>query len=304
MTESIQAPLSRTVRSDISLSIDGTISVQVDVFAAVGDDRLGLNGICNHEHAPAKVKQSLACPVCGNSDQSTHVRGKEVEGGIVIVPSDVLAQSRQVAADYHDEINLTVHRAIDVASAMPSGKTYYLKVSKKSPAALSRYVTLAHVLEARPDLALVGVGSLKGAISRFVLVSSGGTLMLRQLADPALVRQRPVIAGDNDLDAVGATKVEAILEMLVSDFDPLARTNFAEQVIQSFIDDAQPEPAAEVVLLPTAEQAPVQGIDTALDGWVAELQARTGKTLVAVPDEAPAAPKKRATRKAKVKVSA
>lgn len=293
-TTSIQQPLSRTVRSGISLTIDGTISVEVDVFAAVAEERIGLNGFCAHDHAPARVKQSLSCPVCGNADQASHQRGKEVDGGVVIVPPEVIAESKGKAAEVHDEINLAVHRAIDVAQAMPSGKTYYLKVSKAQPAALSRYVSLAQALEARPDLALVGIGSLKGAVSRFVLVSSGGTLMLRQLADPGLVRQRPVVTGDNDVDQAATAKIGAILDMLVSDFDPLERTNYAEQVIQGYLDEAIPVAAAEA---PAPAEAPiVNGVDVALDSWVAELQARTGKALVAVPD-APAA-KKRAPRKA------
>lgn len=291
-TSMIQQPLSRTVRSGISLSIDGTISVEVDVFAAVADDRLGLNGFCASEHAPAKVKQTLACPICGNSDQATHQRGKEVDGGIVVVPPEVLEAAKGKAEEFHGEINLSVHKAVDVAEAMPSGKTYYLKVAKKHPAALTRYVALASVLESRTDLALVGVGSLKGALSRFVLMSSGGTLMLRQLADPALVRQRPVVTGDAPVDVAAAAKIESIIDMLVTDFDPLERTNYSEQVVQEFIDAAQPVPAAE---LPTQDRPSEPGIDASLDNWVAELQARTGKALVAVPD---AEPKKRAPRKA------
>ncbi len=299
----VQPGLKRAARSEVTLRID-MVGVPVSVFGAVEEDDSGaLNQLCYNGHEPVRVKRSFVCPTC--SETRGHVKGQQKGDGYVVVPEAVIAQAAEADKFAHDEITLSVHRTAEVNLAMPAGKSYYLDVSKRHPTSRKLYAALAQVIDSRPDLTLVGTFANRSSAYRYSLIASHGTLMLRQMAEPTQVRQRPVIdsvAGADDVDLLSK-----ILELSVKPFDPLTRASKRSAVIAAYVDGAQvsgPGPVlserdgAVATLIADAEAA--VDISSQLNAMLAAAEQRAAAAAapaVVEPVKPKRAPRKRAAAK-------
>lgn len=204
-------PLTGAVSSNVTLSY-ALLSVSVSLHAAVGEDTsTTLHQVCVHEHAPSRVKQKLYCPVCDNEDRATFAKARAVGDALVVIPEEVQAQ---VAVKKSTSISLTIHPEREVSSVLlPSGKSYYLSVKAESPDALTQYTVLSRLISDRPDLAFMCKVALRSAVNIFQLVAAGdGVLVLRQMADAALIREHPSIAF-SPIEGVNAQLLDVASQM-------------------------------------------------------------------------------------------
>lgn len=241
----VQPPLSRALRSNVTLSI-GVIAFPVSIHGAVNDDETGMTTICQHtgseDHAgsaAAAVKLRKYCPVC-DADHD-FVSARKVDAGFVVVPKEVAEQADEAEVGAKDSIALKVHKATDVSGAMLTGKQYY--ISAKSAAAKASYAVVAALLAKRPDLVLMGEWAARSVASLYTVQANDGVLIMRQVARPELVRQRPEVGAPVDAGLVSA--LEQFVDATVVPYDALAYRSGRAQVMTEFFAKATPISAAE-----------------------------------------------------------
>jgi non-homologous end joining protein Ku len=187
-------PLANAVSANVTLSL-GLISLPVFVHGAVTeDDTQSLRTVCTNEHAPTPIKGVYRCPECSSEDGATFSKAREEGGGVfTVVPPQVIEQAQAAGDPFKKSISLTVHPAREVSSVLlPSGKSYYLAI--RTDSMRRPYTLLSRLIDTRPDLAFMCKFTLRSSTSIFQLTTAGeGTLVLRQMADAALVRSHPVI---------------------------------------------------------------------------------------------------------------
>lgn len=194
-------PLTSATSAGVTLSF-GMLNLTVSVHGAVGeDDSRAMKIVCQHEHPATPVKQQLSCPVCSNADASTFAKAKVVGDGLVVIPPEVIEQDKAASAEFKKSITISAHPSTEVTAVlMPTGKSYYLSMKTPNQAMLDTYTLLGHLVRTRTDLAFMCKFTLRSATSIFQLTTAGeGTLVLRQMADAALVREHPSIVF-SDLD--------------------------------------------------------------------------------------------------------
>ncbi len=279
-------PLSRATKAGVVIKI-GMLALPVSVHSSVADEE-DLKTVCAHtgtgktEEALSTIRQSRACPVC----EATEGFGKAapVGDGFIEVPAEVLEAA--AAAEDIGDLELGIHPASEVVKhTLATGRTYYLSTKVAHQA----YATFARVVADRDDLALVAMLNIRGAAHPYRLVAEDGTLLLRQLADPALVRERPQIEGDV-LDA-NVASLNRIFEDNLSTFDPASLARPKNRIITEYLEGKAPVPAAQV---------DSSGGATVID-FTAQLAASLPKTAAKkAATKAPAAPAKKATPRKRV----
>lgn len=218
VTGSARPPIG-TVISRVHVNLGGMIAFDAAMRGAVIDDKTAtLSNLCQHEDGTVSpVQQVYTCPVCdrhGKSDE--FVKGQAKHDGYVIVPDDIVNAADGADDEHKGKLTLTVHNAADVTHALPNGKVYYLAPNVNGTTS-EHYATLARVMAERPDLAFVGIVAMRKIAQRYVLTSDGVTITCNQLADPALVRERPT-AGVPANDATVAA-MHKLMDVIVSPFD-------------------------------------------------------------------------------------
>lgn len=245
----------------------GPIILEAGVLSAVTDEgTTGLSSICQHtgtKHGSkpaAKIRRRDFCPTCDNDDKEKFGKGRVAGTSVTVVESAELEAIKQLDQEAVKKIVINVHPAAELAVAIPSGKTYYL--APRGPAAASNYLLLGQVLANRPNLAFVGEFSFGSAASLYQILVDGDVLILRQLARPELIKDRPVIEGTPDeryLDML-----TQLAELTCTPFDPAAYRSKRLDAIGELLAKAttvalgggeKGEPAAPPVDLATALQA-------------------------------------------------
>lgn len=282
--------VSRTIRV-ASLQL-GPITAEVGILGAVEDEDAGLVSICVHgqpegEATPARIKRKDFCPVCDNEDKSTFLKGKVVGNGIVPIPREALEEIASGAEESKKKISLTSHPGKALTAAFPSGKSYYLA---PRPGAANNYALLATVLAERPNQAFVGEFSFGGAPALYQLVVDEGILIMRQLARPESVRDRPVVDG-----LVNDQYLQLALQFadaICAPYDPSAYRDRRAEALAKVIESTVPVPLADA-------EGPVSVATTDLGAALKAALAAAGSTE---PAGAPAArrPGSRTARKTAV----
>lgn len=218
------AALSRSI-SNIRVTLGALVNFQASIHSAVeGNENAGLSSLCIHEnteHAkqPASpIKRRDFCPVCDNDDKATFRKGQLSGSSAVMLTAEQVEAAKAHGQKIKGTLELRTHTTGSVAGTFPTGKSYYLNA--KSPADTKLYALVAQTMQAHPELTLIGEASLRGAAMLYQVIADDGVLIMRQLARPEMVRERPVIEGEAD------PKLGPLLEQLLTrsaePFDPQA----------------------------------------------------------------------------------
>lgn len=246
----------------------GLISLETAVVGAIADgEDSKLKTLCQHtgtkheKEGASTTKRRDFCPTCDNDDKSTFVKGKLVGDAAIIVPQEELDEIKAADAASTKKIELTVHKAADLIGAFPSGKSYFL-APRGSGA--NHYALVAELVARRTDLAFVGQFSFGGAPALYQVLSDAGILILRQLARPELVKERPEVDGlvDEKLLALA----EQFADTLCAPYDPADYASKRAAAVQAALAKAAPvalsgtpgdtaAPAAQVDLASALEAA-------------------------------------------------
>ena len=226
----------------------GLLNVPVKVQTAITDSAPRFNTVCTHGHAPTKVKQSLACPACGNADRATFEKGHDNgDGTITVVNPDDLAQHQEVPAEVKEAITLSVHPAEDVDNAVPGGRTYWLAPGKGGEAGYTAFVA---VLRAHPDHALCTVFATRSRPSMYRVALHDDALMLVELAWPGDVTSIDVPEGDAPEAMV--QQLALVISSASTPFDPSTYFDARAKAVEDFLSQQQavaagitPEDASE-----------------------------------------------------------
>jgi non-homologous end joining protein Ku len=273
-------PLTSATSAGVTLSF-GMIAVTVSVHGAVGeDDSRAMKIVCSNGHAATPVKQRLTCGVvhadgkpCGNDGSIQDFgRAREVDGGFVVIPPEVIEKDKEASAAYKKSIALSVHPASEVTSVlMPSGKSYYLSIKQQSASALLNYTLLSRLVTANPDKAFMAKFTLRSATSVFQLVAAGeGTLVLRQMADADLVREHPSI-GFTDLDERTLELAGLVAEQQLTPFLVAEHGSGKSSIIADYAATQTPQTPVEVatVAKPVAAGGSISDLTAALEAMLA-----------------------------------
>jgi len=229
----------------------GPIGLEVNVMSAVEDEDAGLVSVCLHdtvsdeqlasmgvtrETSPSTIKRRDYCPVCDNDAKGTFHKAKIVGGAAVLI--DATALQALVAADEPTKknIELTVHPAAQLTAAFPSGKSYWL--APRSAAGGANYGLLATLLAMRPDLGFIGQFSFNGAPALYQLVVSEGMLMMRQLARPSALRDRPVVAVEGE--SAFLELAEKFADTICAQYDPADYGNQRSAAVAALVEASVP----------------------------------------------------------------
>jgi non-homologous end joining protein Ku len=281
-------PLTSATSSGVTLSL-GMIAVTVSVHGAVGEDESrSMKIVCSHGHAPTPIKQHQRCDVihpavgedepkpCANATGAVEGfgRARAVDAGFVVIPPEVLEKDKDANALFKKSIALTVHPTEEVTSVlMPSGKSYYLALKTPNAATLYAYSLLSRMVADHPEKAYMAKFSLRSATSVFQLTVAGkGTLVLRQMADAALVREHPSIAF-TDLDARTLELAGMVAEQQLTPFLVAEHGTGKSSIIADYAATQTP-------------QSPVQVADTTkpmAGGSIADLTAALEMMLAPTP---------------------
>lgn len=214
-------PLTTPVAKDALLSF-GLVNLTVNVHTSVADIKdAPTHQACDNEaHGLTRVRQTLACPDCGNADKASFVRVREISKQLHLVHEEWLREQAAEAAKFKSAMPITMHPAEQVHAALiPNGKAYYVTVRPGShPSVWEAYNTLVAMIAARPEVAFLTKLTFRTALQLFTLTTSDGMLMLNAMADSEMVRERPVIeaapVSQKNL-AIGMQVIDAALQ----DFD-------------------------------------------------------------------------------------
>jgi len=280
----------RPIRSGVQLVIAGMVSIPVSIFSAQDTDSDGdLTNVCTaeaHADRPSTIRQVYRCPIC--EVESGFVKGKKVDDGLVVIPKEIIEKAEAATAELKGSIQMSVHDATEVNQMMPSGKSYYL-TAKAGPAAES-YVALAKLMEQRPDLTFVGQHAMKGGPAPYQLIVADGTLVLRQMARPDLVRERPQV--DGDVSELKVQQFSAVLDMLKTNYDPTSFLSERSKVLTEYVSQQAPQAPAAA---PGTVDTSITSLEDQLAAVLAQAQAQS---QAAAEPAAPAKPaRKRAAKK-------
>lgn len=216
----------------------------VAVATAVADDSKtnSVNYLCNgvdakHKHDVSPVNSIMTCPVCKNADETTFKRGKFTQGVASIIDAAELAAARVVDPKEYTTITLATYDAAEIARhTLPQSKPYFLELANKGEADL--YAAFVAMVTATPELAYIGVFSLKGASKIHQLGVFENALTITPIAWPASIKQPPANLGTPNqgnltlaIDLVRATKTA---------FNPDAYVNERAQRVAAVIDAGTP----------------------------------------------------------------
>lgn len=247
------AALSRSV-SNIRITLGALVNFQASVHSAVEDnENAGLSSLCKHEDTkhegrPASpIRRRDFCPVCDNDDKAKFHKGQKSGNSAIIIPKEQLEAAAAHGQAIKGTLELRTHTADSVNGTFPTGKSYYLNA--KSPADAKLYALVAKTLAAHPELTLIGEASLRGSAMLYQVVADGGTLIMRQLARPETVRERPVVEGEAD-EKLGPL-LEQLLTLSAEPFKPEAYVSQRAKALTEALA------AAPTVALVTEDGAPV-----------------------------------------------
>lgn len=258
-------------------------------YLCVGKDK-------DNVHDVSTVDSVLTCPVCKNNDRETFKRGKFRQGVASIIDAAELAAARVVDPKEYSTITISTYDAEEIdRCTLPQSKPYFLELPNKGDADL--YATFVEMVKATPEIAYIGVFSLKGASRIHRLSVFENALTITPIAWPAAIKQPPANLGTPNqgnlalaIDLVRATK---------QSFDPDNYVNDRAKRVAAVIDAGTPVAA---MVDKQGKVAPVTSAAPAMDDALRQAVAAAKAAKAPAPRKAPAkrAPAKRAP-KAKAK---
>ncbi len=267
-----EAEVGKKVRAGVIIQL-GLLGLTVDLHSAVIEEE-HYNNVCTNGHPETAVRQHLRCPTCDNDGRDVKFRkAKQIgKGSYLVVPEDVLQQAQQVGLEHFKELTLKVYRA-DQCDLQPNGKAYYLS----SPRQGDSYAMLREIVRNHPDLMFVGQFTMRegSAPGLYTLVANNGTLVLRQMARPDMLRGRPATDGSVNNDLLEAA--DRYVTSSIEEYDPTEYRNKRRDLIEK----------AVAGIVPTQQSK-------SDDSNVLDL---IGKLNQAVADKVPAGPAKRAVKR-------
>jgi non-homologous end joining protein Ku len=227
-------PLTRAIRSvDVVFDV---ISFSAGLHGAVADQDVRLESFCDNGHAPTKVRQTTNCPACSNDDRGSWRKGKERGGEITLVPKDEYEAIKAKIEDFKGKVEIKVVEANDELM-VPAGDVYYL--ATKNARAGSGYPLLAALIRKRPKVAFLTELSTGGAPRLFRLHEDHGAIVLRELARPEALRERPTATGTAP-QAAAVKRGEELVDALLEPFDPAMFHNRHTEDVAELIEKARP----------------------------------------------------------------
>lgn len=266
-------PITNPVAKDAVLSFMG-ISMIVNVHTAVADVKNAVThqACANPEHSLTRVRQTLACPECGNEDKESFVRVKEVSKALVLVQAEWLAEQAAEAAKFKQAMPITIHPAGQVAAALiPSGKTYYVTLTPGSHVERWKaYNLLVRLIGDRPELTFMTKLTFRTALQLFSLSVSDGTLILKAMADGDMVRERPAVE-DTGVTEANLKFGQQLIDLSVQQFDVGEHGSTGREELARKI--AAAAPAGTVTSITPAAGGEVLDVTAALEAMIKDKKA-------------------------------
>jgi len=209
------APAVRTVAKGVGLNL-GLLTASVNMTSAVNSKAGSSNVmICQHEHEAMKVRSPKMCPKCGEVDQTSLGRARQVDGGLVVLTEDDLIAAKAPTEETKKRAAITVHPRNQVDLGTQAGeKAYFLHPSAGHEAA---YATLSALVDAHPELAFCARWTPRSEQALFQLRTVDGTLLMQERAI-ATLREAPKVEAKAVDDLVALA--ERLLKKQVTKFDP------------------------------------------------------------------------------------
>lgn len=248
----------KVFRKGITLSL-GIASAQVDVFTAVEKEASNhkvCTGSADKPHTATQVRQRTACPECDNDDASTFELVAAGDEGAAILTQDERNQAKKEAMGTSDKsVELTIHHAEEVGlQTIPSGGVYWLRNHAGTTTGLDHIIDM---LKRNPEYVVLGTWSPAGVPNTYQFRAFGDTLVMQQMADPAMVRVQQQETGVLSEALQGL--MDQCLATMVTTFNPEAyRNQFAAKMRE--IVAAKPV-EENVVLTAKAKGKPVQAAE-------------------------------------------
>lgn len=264
------AALSRSV-SNIRVTLGALVNFQASVHSAVEDnENAGLSSLCVHENTEHKdepaspIKRRDFCPVCDNDVRATFRKGQLSGNSAVMLTAEQVEAAKAHGQAIKGTLELRTHTSDSVNGTFPTGKSYYLNA--KSPADAKLYALVAKTLAAHPELTLIGEASLRGSAMLYQVIADNGALIMRQLARPETVRERPVVEGEAD------EKLGPLLEQLLTlSAEPFKPEAYASQRAQALSEALSTAPSVVTVAQDGAPAVANVDLITQLQAKLAEL---------------------------------
>lgn len=202
----------------------GLAQVNVKVESAIeSDSGPKFHTVCTHPDdkkltEPARVKQSLVCPECQNSDRSTFEKAADAgDGKVRVVTQQEQKDASEIDASLKDVIDLTPHPAKDVREGtIRTGKVYRLDPGKGvTPESYALFVGLVKSLKTE---ALCTMWAVRSKPAMYELTVHGDSLVLCELAWPDDVKPAPAINGKADKSMLD--QIKQLVKLTKTDFDP------------------------------------------------------------------------------------
>lgn len=215
----------------------GLVTIPVRLEKATDDENTDTHTICagseDTPHDPTRVKMSVRCPSCETERSSVFAfpkRGHEVDGKMVVISADELAQAsgepiKAMVPAFH-----------------PREKVYAATVASDSVQNVTPdrggekgYAALRHALTTHPDLVAVAIWAPKSKNALWVLEVVGDRIVASKRAWPESVRVAPAIP-HADVSEVEQQMFAQLVESMVTDFDLLAYVDERKVGVQALIE--------------------------------------------------------------------
>lgn len=270
----------RYVAKGVALSL-GLLTASVKLSAAVASKpRSEANVmVCDTGHAARQIRAPRVCDECGGEVPFQQLKkARPVEGGLVVLDDEDLAELKKDAERFKARASITAHPAEQVALLTGVGdKMYFLHPERGHEAA---YATFLALVEAHPELAFVTQWTPRSAVAHFQVFARDGVLMFQERTRAGTLREAPEL--DLEVDTELVSLAEQMLERAVSDYDPATYADSAAEKIAAIVATKEVVPVA-------AEETP------AAAATVVDLKAALREQLRGSKKKAPA--KKAAARK-------
>lgn len=213
-------------RKNITLKL-ALITAPVDVSSGVEKEAEN-HQVCdgaNTPHIPTQVKQSTACPNCGNADRTSFKLVTAGQEGLVALTKEEIAAAKALAVgDSNKLIELSAHPVEQVrAQTIPNGSVYFLAPS--NPYVAQHVDLIKDAMLRHSELAFLGVFSPSGRPNLYEFRLFGESIIMVQLArtQDIKVLAQPI----GELLPAYQDQMDAILAASATAYDP---TVYADDV--------------------------------------------------------------------------
>lgn len=218
------------VASNVALSF-GLITASVSVQAALDPKtKTGNVMVCDAGHEPLQIRQPRVCDQCGEVPFQQLKKARPVDGGLVLLEKEDLAEAASDATAFKKRAGVTAHPAEQVQIQTSTGeKLYYLVPDKGHEQA---YSTLRALVRNHPELAFVTQWTPRSALGQFQLIVHDDVLAFQERTEAgANLRPAPVVSAEENEALVGLAEQVLSLPGSVSEYDPATyRDHFEERI--------------------------------------------------------------------------